>query len=433
MSRWSLESNDNPSVNRKHRPDFILVLYLGLLMLFGLMVIFAIGPQRANVLNNIYGSNYSESYFFIKQAISMGIAISAFIFMAFIPYKKLFKRADIILIAALVSCVLLAIAGAANLEIAQKTLGATRWFNLGIFGTLQPAEILKFAILLFFAVFLGNRASKGNINNFTDTLLPLSIISAISLLFIVIIQKDLGTGIALTGIITTMLFIGGVDKKRGSIILLSLLAVGVVFIISAPHRVSRVLTYFKGDNISNVDSASSGGYHIMQAKLAIGSGGLFGVGIGNSVQSTGYLPEAVNDSVFAILCETFGLVGAVIILVVFAGLLIRLLKIMDHLIDNKHKLIVAGLFGWLGCHVILNIASMLGVFPLTGITLPFLSFGGTSMIFLSAALGLVFQLSHYTVHSSTIKEAQYENTSSWRGVRRSRHSSHSSSKRDKIS
>jgi len=155
-----------------------------------------------------------------------------------------------------------------------------------------------------------------------------------------------------------------------------------------------------------------------------------GVGIGNSVQATGYLPEAINDSVFAIMGEVFGFVGLMFVLAIFSALLLRLLKIMDHTIDMRLKLLIAGVFGWLGSHIVLNIASMIGVFPLTGITLPLLSFGGTSMIFIAAALGLVFQLSTYTVHVSKLKEAQYANISSRRGVGRSRHSSFSSHTRD---
>jgi cell division protein FtsW len=173
------------------------------------------------------------------------------------------------------------------------------------------------------------------------------------------------------------------------------------------------VTFLKGDSSSTEDAGS---YHIEHAKIAIGSGGFFGVGIGNSVQATGYLPEAINDSVFAIMGETFGFVGLVAILGLFVALLMRILKVMDHLVDIRLKLLVAGVFGWLGAHVILNVASMIGIFPLTGITLPLLSFGGTSMIFIAAALGLVFQLSRYTVHTSRLKEASYEDSHSRRGI-----------------
>ena len=162
-------------------------------------------------------------------------------------------------------------------------------------------------------------------------------------------------------------------------------------------------------------------YHIKPAKIAIGSGGFMGVGIGNSVQATGYLPEAINDSVFAILGEIFGFVGLVIILLLFSALLLRLLNISDHLASPWMKLVAAGIFGWLAAHVILNVAAMIGVFPLTGVTLPLLSFGGTSMIFIAGALGLAFQLSRYTAHGSINKEMNYEDISSRRGVGRTRY------------
>jgi cell division protein FtsW len=406
-------------VVRRHRPDYLIVLYMGLLMLFGLIIMYAIGPQRANVLNNSYGSNYSDTYFFVKQAISLLLSLFAFVLMAIIPYRWTLKRGAQFLVVGLIACAILAVAGWAHLGIAQSSLGANRWFNLGPIGSLQPAEILKFGILIFVAGFLGTRAKQGKASDVQGTLIPLAIITAISMVFIVVIQKDLGTGIALTSIIAAMLVMAGVKKKIGIAVLIIALAAGLILIISAPHRLDRIGTFLQGDSSSS--DASS--YHIEHAKMAIGSGGLIGVGIGNSIQATGYLPEAINDSVFAIMGETFGFIGLMVILGLFVALLMRLLQVMDHLIDIRLRLIVAGVFGWFGAHVILNIASMIGIFPLTGITLPLLSFGGTSMIFIAAALGLVFQLSRYTVHSSRLKEATYENSSSRRGLGRPRYTS----------
>jgi cell division protein FtsW len=419
LSSGNGDFSDITSV-RRHRPDYQIVLYMGLLMLLGLVIIYAIGPQRANVLNNAYGYDYSNTYFFTKQVISLLIALASFATMAFIPYTWVTRNAGKLLLVALGSCAVLAIAGLADMQIAQKVLGATRWFNLGPLGSFQPSEMLKFAILVFMAGFLGHKAKRGALNDMDDTLIPVAIVMAISMLFVVVIQKDLGTGISLMGIIAAMLFVGGINIRNGAIILIVLLSVGALLVISEPHRISRVITYLQGDKTSSSTSDSSS-YHIEHAKIAIGTGGLFGVGIGNSVQATGYLPEAINDSVFAIMGETFGFVGLITILAIFVALLIRLLKVMDHLVDIRLKFIVAGVFGWFGSHVILNVASMIGVFPLTGITLPLLSFGGTSMLFITAALGLVFQLSHYTVHSSRLKEARYENFGSRRGIGRSRH------------
>lgn len=402
----------------------MILLYTGILMLIGLILMYAIGPQRANVLNNALGSNYSDSYFFIKQTVSLGLALVAFAIMASIPHAFIVKHGAKLLAIGLAACLLLALADLVGWGIAAEVNGATRWFDLGILGTLQPAEILKFGLLIYLAVFLGKRVQEKRVNDIKETLIPLGVISAIALALIVVVQEDLGTGISLTAIIFTMLVAAGVSKKIILTILGALLVVGTIFIVSAPHRVDRVLTFLQGDSTSTDDA---GAYHIQHAKIAIGTGGLFGVGIGNSVQATGYLPEAINDSVFAVLGETFGFIGLIALLGLFVALLLRLLKVMDHLVDIRLKLLAAGVFGWFGAHVILNVGAMIGIFPLTGITLPLLSFGGTSMIFITAALGLVFQLSRYTIHTSRIKEATNENPGSGRRLGRTRYASRSGS------
>jgi len=416
--------SDSLILSRSHRPDYQIVLFMGLLMLIGLVVIYAIGPQRANVLNNAYGSDYSQTYFFFKQAASLFASLIAFGVMSVISLKFLTKNAYILLIISLVLCSLLAIAGFLNLDIAQKSLGATRWLNLGILGSFQPSEALKFALLIYVSMFLGNKLKQGRLNNFKESLLPLAIIYFISIIFVVVIQKDLGTGIALTSIILCILLVGKINIKNTLIIIGALLLMGLAAVATSPHRVERILTFFKGDS-SAAYINDDNNYHVEHAKLAIGSGGLFGVGIGNSVQATGYLPESINDSVFAIIGETFGFIGLSVILALFMSLLLRILKIMDCLQDTRLRLLTAGVFGWLGSHVMLNIASMIGLVPLTGITLPLLSLGGTSMLFISSALGLVFQLSKYTVHSSKLKEMHHEDFSSRRRIGGSRNSSRS--------
>lgn len=425
LESLSDNQSDDMIMSRRHRPDYQIVLFMGILMLLGLIVIYAIGPQRANVLNNSYGSNYTDTYFFIKQAVSLLIALVVFAVAAIIPFKFIAKRSKGFLLFALGLCVILAIAGFANLGIAQSTLGATRWFDLGVLGSFQPSEVLKFALLLFLSVFLGNKIRQGKINDVKQTLIPLALVYGLSMFFIVILQNDLGTGIALTSIVGTMLLVGKLNLKNCLTILGALAIMGIAMIAIAPHRMERIVTFLKGDSSSSAIDSANDNYHVEHAKLAIGSGGIFGVGIGNSVQATGYLPEAINDSVFAIIGETFGFIGLTVILFLFAALLMRLLKIMDHLEDIRVRLLVAGVFGWLGAHVMLNVASMTGLMPLTGITLPLLSFGGTSMIFIAAALGLVFQLSRHTVYGTKLKEAQNEDFGRRRGIGRSRYASRS--------
>ena len=405
-------------VVRKHHGDRLIVVFTALLMLIGLLVIYAIGPQRANLMNSVFGFQYSEGYFFWKQLLSLVLALLAFWGISLVPYTFIVKHGSKVLWLGFISCALLAIGGWTGAI--EGTNGAVRWIELGPLGSVQPAEILKFGVLLYMASFLAMRSKEGKINDVRETLIPAAIVAGAALFFVIVIQKDLGTGMSLTAIVAMMLFMAGVNRRVIASIVGILVIAGLFLIFTSPHRVERVMTYLQGDNTSTSDADA---YHIQHAKIAIGSGGLFGVGIGDSVQASGYLPEAINDSIFAIIGETFGFVGTVALIALFVALLMRLLGVMDHMIDQRLKLIAAGVFGWLGAHVILNIAAMIGIFPLTGITLPLLSYGGTSMIFMAAALGLVFQISKYTVHSSRIKEATNENSRSGRGVGRTRYAS----------
>lgn len=404
---------DQDKVVRRHKPDYQIVLYMGLLMLLGLIVMYAIGPQRANVLNNLTGTDYSSTYFFFKQSLSLGLALAVFAAMATIPYKWVKRYAGKILMIGFIACAVLAVAGWAHMGIAQCSLGACRWFSLGPLGSLQPAELLKFGLLVFIAGFLGMRMKQGKVNDLHQTLIPFGVVALIAIVFVIGIQNDMGTGISLIAILVAMMMAAGLSKKVGITLVIAVIVLGSLFVVTSAHRRARVGTFLQGDSSSQ---SSDSNYHVNNAKIAIGSGGFLGLGIGNSVQATGYLPEAINDSVFAIMGETFGFIGATLILILFTALLMRILRVSDHLQEPWMKVCAAGVFGWLGSHVILNVAAMIGVFPLTGITLPLLSFGGTSMIFIAAALGLAFQFSRYTMHGSLNKETEYENSGSWRRV-----------------
>ena len=386
---------------------------------------YALGPQRANVMNYAYGTNYSDTYFFGKQLTSVVIAVVAFSVFYFVPYKWFTgERSKYVLWAGFLSCVLLFLLGSLlHLSLAKETNGAYRWFYLGGLGSFQPSELLKYGVLLFLAGFLGRRASQGKINDFHETLVPVGIISALSLLMIVVLQKDLGTGVSLIAIVLSMIIVSGVDWKIIGKILGVVAFCGLVLIFTSPHRIERVMTFIQGDSHKTASGQEDKNYHIQQARIAIGSGGLLGLGIGKSVQATGYLPEAINDSIFAVMGETFGFVGLMAILALFTALLLSILHVAARLPDTTLRLIVAGIFGWIASHVVLNIAAMTGLMPLTGIPLPLLSYGGTSMLFIAAALGLVFQISKYTSHKVLEEGEGGQDLSGRRRLRRTRYAS----------
>ena len=408
---------------RRHRPMYQIALYMGLLLMLGLVVMYALGPQRANVLNYAYGTHYDSNFFFNKQLASVVIAIAAFAVCALLPLKWVNKYAKQIFLTGLILCLLLVVMGAIlHLPIAKDTNGAYRWFYLGQLGSLQPSELLKYGVLVFLAGFLSKRVKQEKINDMQETLVPVAVLAGISLIVVVFLQKDLGTGMSLVAIIMAMLVVSGMDGKIIAKVLGAVLILGVLMIAMSPHRIERVVTFLQGDS-RRAASQDDGDYHIQQARIAIGSGGLLGLGIGKSVQATGYLPEAINDSIFAVMGETFGFLGLMAILALFTALLLSILRVSARLPDMRLRLAAAGVFGWVASHVVMNIAAMTGVAPLTGIPLPLLSYGGTSMMFIAAALGLVFQISRYTSHKPLEEGSDGKNLSGRRRFGRTRYAS----------
>jgi cell division protein FtsW len=395
---------------RRHKSDRAIGALTVVLLGIGLIVIYAIGPMRVNVLNATYGSNYSENYFVIRQAINVILSLIVLIIAFKLPYQFMRKFSKVVMFGGLGLSALLAFLAMIGSGLAKCELGACRWFEIESL-SFQPAEVLKIGLVLYLAGLMAERKKEGKLSSL-DFWVPFTVVSGLSLFFVVVVQKDLGTGVSLMAIILAMLFMSGVKIQYFLATLGVIGACGVVAIISSPHRIERLLTFNSED--------SSDTYHIENAMIAIGTGGLFGVGIGNSVQATGYLPESINDSVFAVMGETFGFVGLVAIVGCFTALLMRLLRTANHLQDTEESLVVVGIFAWATAHVVINIASMTGLIPLTGITLPLLSYGGTSMLFTAAALGLALQLSCYTSREARTEEKENLNNVGARTMREPR-------------
>jgi cell division protein FtsW len=419
MISWVAKEKTAPrtTVVRRHRPDYQIVLFMGILMLLGLVVIYSISPARVEFMNAGGDAALEQAHFMQRQFMYLFVGLTAFIVAAFMPFTFWKRHAANLLLAGLAANALLALLGLfLDGGIIIKAGGAVRWFDLG-FISFQPAELLKFGILLFLAVFLGRRYADRTINSLDETILPVAVVTGLAVLFIIVFQKDMGTGITLLGMIAAMLFASGLNRKWMTVSMGALVGAGVLLIVTSPHRIARVLTFLSPSDVSDASS-----YHINQALIALGSGGFFGKGLGHGIQAFGYLPEAVNDSIFAILGETFGFVGVVLILFLFVVLLRRLVKTMERTLDPTQRLLVAGVFGLVATHIVVNIGAMTGIFPLTGVTLPFLSFGGTSLLFTMLELGIVFAISRYTTHKDiTGKEASGENTERRRGVGRTRY------------
>ena len=401
------------SITRRHRPDYQLILLMGLLLLIGLVVLFAISPYQVERIN-LDGGALDQAHFMQRQIMYLVVGLCAFVLAAFVPLSLWVKNASKILVIGLMACLLLSVLGIfIKSGIVYESGGAVRWFNLGI-ASFQPAELLKFGVMLFAAVFLGRKIQQGKLNSMSETLVPLSIVIGLASLFIIVFQKDMGTGITMLGTCATMLFLGGLNKKLIVSTLLLVIGAGVLLVITSPHRIARVATFFNPS-----DTSDAANYHINQAAIALGSGGFTGRGLGESIQAFGYLPEALNDSIFAVLGETFGMVGLVVIMSIFTAMILRLLRVFDRMPDPTLKMMAAGVIGLIMTHVLVNIGAMTGIFPLTGVTLPFLSFGGTSLLFTMLSLGIAFHISRYTVYKKE-EGTQHESSLRGRGVRRTR-------------
>lgn len=401
--------------NRKHKSDLAILFTTLILMALGLVVIYAIGPMRANVLNSTYGTDYDPNSFFFGQLRSVALSLVAF-FLAFkvIPYQYLRKYSKPIIIIALALSAALWLLAKIGSSLVKCELGECRWFNFGAV-SFQPAEFLKLALVIYLADFITRKREEGKIGDWREFWWPIIIVCGLSLFLVVVAQGDLGSGVALIAIIFGMLLMSGVSTKQYLLMVAIVLAVAVFSVATSSHRMERVDSWIA--TLTGGESSDST-YHIDNAMMAIGVGGFFGVGIGNSVQATGYLPESINDSVFAIMGETFGFVGLVVVISIFGILLLRMLKVAEHTTDSDSRLFVVGVFSWLLAQVIVNIMAMTSLVPVTGITLPLLSYGGTSMVFIAFAIGASLQISCYTSR----EVIPNEDISSRRGVRRSHYS-----------
>ena len=351
-------------------------------------MLFRSGPMRVNYMNAAYGTEMSTDFYFVRQLINVVLALVAF-FIAFkFPYEKLRKLSKIILGLGLIACAALAVFALTGNGLAKCELGACRWFNLGSLGSFQPAELLKIGLVLYLAQLAAERKKEGKLNS-SDFFVPLGVVSALALFFVIVAQKDFGSGAVLIAIIAAIVFLSGVEMKKILMVFGILAVSGVLLIVTSAHRMERVTTFLNGEGADS--------YHIENAEIAIGTGGLFGVGVGNSVQATGYLPESINDSVFAVMGETFGFLGLMAVVGIFTVLLLRIMKIAENGYEEEHRLVAVGVFGWVASQMVINVMAMTGLIPLTGITLPLLSYGGTSMLFAAAALGVCLQLSCYTM------------------------------------
>ena len=366
--------------NQESFSDYTLLFIVLFLLAFGLVMLYSTSAYDANLTYN------DSTYLFRKQIFSTLAGLVVLFIVSHLPYH-IWERFAVIGYGVSVALVLLII------PFGIEANGAKRW--LRVFGiSLQPAEVAKLAMILFLAYLICKMGR--NIRTMKGFLVVLGAAAPISGL-IYVITRNLSSAIIIMGIAVVMLFVACPDYKR--FIILGLIGIagvaGIVFLIVKMSESGSVGS-FRGERILawlDPEAYASGkGFQTLQALYAIGSGGILGKGLGQSMQKLGFLPEAQNDMIFSIICEELGLFGAIAVLMMFILLIWCCMIIANNAPDLFGALLVVGVMGHIAIQVILNVAVVTNTIPNTGISLPFISYGGSSVMFLLAEIGIVFSV-----------------------------------------
>jgi cell division protein FtsW len=352
---------------RSPAPQSLSLLIVGLmavLSLIGLVFVF-----EASVTESF--ATYGDRYFqFKNHLIGFVIAWLAFVAGLMIPSRFWIKTAPLWVIAAVVLMAAVFVPG-----IGLNLNGASRWISIGGL-TLQPVEFFKFALIAYLAAWLPTNSH----------LKPFLLVVAIPVVLL-LLQPDLGSLLVVLSIAVSMYFISGKDLKKMVLVAAAAIPLVAGAILFSPYRMQRLLTFFNPES----DPLGSS-FHIRQIVLALGRGGLFGQGIGNSTQRFSYIPEAATDSIFAIVAEELGFAGSAIIITLFIVMLLAMFKVVTRTSNPLEiKLLGTGIAAWITAQTALNLSAIVALVPLTGIPLPFFSYGRSALIMILFASGVLLR------------------------------------------
>ncbi|MBM7867519.1 putative lipid II flippase FtsW [Heliobacterium gestii] len=357
-------------------PDFAIFLAVILLLTFGMVMVLSASSVRAAYAND------NPFYFFQRQILWAIAGVVVMLVVARIDYRKLGRYNKQFLYFSLALSAALFIPG-----LGKNVLGATRWLNLGP-ASFQPSELAKLAVVIYLAYNISRDPHK--LEDLKKGLGPYLLLIGV-LVALLLKQRDLGTAIAICATIYLMLYVGGAKKQH----MIGLGVIGIVGILAAailePYRMRRI-TGFIDPWADPLDT----GFHTLQSLFALGSGGIFGAGIGQSKQKYFYLPEQHTDFIFAILGEELGWIGAVCVILLFFLLIWRGIRVAVSCPDAFGSLLALGLTVQVGMQAIINMGVVSGILPVTGITLPFISYGGSSLVFTLSGIGLLLSVSRFS-------------------------------------
>ena len=361
--------------------DYSLLAILICLICFGLVMLYSTSSYSA-----MMKQNGDSLFYFKRQVLFCIVGLIGMWIVSRIDYHWYFERSKFFYFISIFMMFLV------KTPLGKEVNGAKRWIKLPFGQQLQPAEIAKIAIILFIPALI---CTMGREIKTLEGIVKVLAWGAFSAAVVFIITENLSTAIIVMGITCIMIFVVHPKTRIFIIIAVGIILIGIVgarvlgmaMETSGNFRLRRILVWLNPEKY-----ASEGGYQIMQALYAIGSGGFFGKGLGNSAQKM-IIPEVQNDMILSIICEELGVFGAIMVLILFGMLLYRLLFIAQNAPDLYGSLVVSGIFAHIALQVILNVMVVINCIPTTGITLPFISYGGTSVLFLMAEMGLALGVS----------------------------------------
>jgi len=307
--------------------------------------------------------------------------IVALTIASYINYRKWQQASTVLLLATILLLLALYVPG-----VGFSVQGSTRWINLGLFN-LQPSEIAKVTMVMWVAAFLARKADR--LRSFTKGTMPVLLVTGL-VAGLIFDQPDLGTAVAIVLVMCLVLFAGGLPW--GQIISLGVLGIGLlaVGIKTADYRLERFMSF-----LNPWQDPLDTGYHIIQSLYAIGLGGIFGRGLGESIQKRFFLPEPHNDFIFAIISEEWGFIGGAVIIALFGAVAWRGLRIAARAPDKFSGLLATGLTSMIVSQAFINMGVVTGLMPVTGITLPFISYGGSSLLMVMGSAGVLLNISRF--------------------------------------
>jgi len=361
---------------KKTTPDFILVIVILALLSLGLIMVYSASAVWADY-------RFDDSFYFAKRQLLFAIiGLIAMFFIMNIDYWTWRSWSKVILITCFVLLIAVLIPGIGNVR-----NGSRSWIGVGAF-SIQPSEFMKLAMIIYLAKFLSE--NQKNITSFKKGLVP-SLGLVFTAFALIMLQPDLGTGTVMVGTCLIMIFVSGARIVHFIGLGLIGLAGFVGLIAAAPYRIKRITAF-----LDPWEDPLGSGFQTIQSLYAIGPGGLFGLGLGQSRQKFFYLPEPQTDFIFAILAEELGFIGGAFVLLLFALLLWRGIRTALNAPDLYGSFLAVGIISMVAFQVMINIGVVINLIPVTGITLPFFSYGGSSLTLMLMAMGILLNISRYS-------------------------------------